>query len=100
VTSPGIEDPAQAAGFAALLRATHPHIKFVELNRRGYALLDITHERVQAEWYHVATIGERSAAEALAATLQVFDGTNHLVAAAGPSTPIAHAPALAPASHA
>jgi phosphodiesterase/alkaline phosphatase D-like protein len=25
VTSPGIEDPAQAAGFAALLRATHPH---------------------------------------------------------------------------
>lgn len=96
VTSPGIEDPAQAAGFAALLRVTHPHIKFVELNRRGYALLDITPERVQAEWYHVGTIGERSSAESLAATLQVLHGTNHLVYAGAPSTPLVAAPPLAP----
>jgi alkaline phosphatase D len=78
VTSPGIGDPAQAALLAAVLRQTHPHIKFVELSRRGYALLDVTPARIQCEWYHVATIDSRSPAETLAAMLQVKDGENHL----------------------
>jgi alkaline phosphatase D len=98
VSSPGIEDPVQAAQLAFVLRATHPHVKFVELNRRGYALLDITPERVQCEWYHVATITEPSEAESLAAALLVANGTSHLVPASGPTTPVVDAPALAPAA--
>jgi alkaline phosphatase D len=98
VTSPGIDDPAQAAQFAALLRATHPHIKYVELFRRGYTLLDVTAERVQAEWYHLETISERSTGETLAAMLETRDGENHLVPAAAASTPRSDAPPLAPAT--
>jgi alkaline phosphatase D len=97
VTSPGIDDATQAAQFAGAIAATHPHIKYVELFHRGYALLDITKERVQCEWYHLATIKERQAEEALAKTLQVLSGTNHLVAAPTPSVPRRDAPALAPA---
>jgi alkaline phosphatase D len=78
VTSPGIDDPAQAAAFAAALTATHPHLKFVELYRRGYLSLEITHERVRAEWHHVRTISEPSSEEDIAATLEVRAGDNHL----------------------
>lgn len=98
VTSPGIDEPTQAALFAGAIRQSHPHVKFVELFHRGYALLDITLERVQCEWYHLATIKERRADESLAGMLQVVSGTNHLVPALEPSVPLANAPALAPAT--
>ena len=98
VTSPGIGDPAQAALLGGVLRQTHPHVKFVELSRRGYALLDITPERIQCEWYHVATIEARSTAETLAAALQVIDGENRLRTANAATLPRSNAAAFAPDS--
>ena len=97
VTSPGIGEPTQAALLAGLLRQTHPHIKYVELSRRGYALLDITAERIQCEWYHVETIEARSTVETRAAMLLVKDGENHLRTATEASTPRSNPPAFAPA---
>lgn len=79
VTSPGIEDPAEAAQTAAALRALSPHMKFVELNRRGYTVVDIDRERLQAEWWHVPTVRERTNVQSLAARLASASGTNHLV---------------------
>ncbi len=96
VTSPGIDDATQAAQFGGAIRATHPHIKYVDLFHRGYTLLDVTRERVQCEWYHLPTIKERNDTENLANSLQVKSGTNHLVPAPTPSTPRTDAPALAP----
>lgn len=96
VTSPGIDDATQAAQFGGAIRATHPHIKYVDLFHRGYALLDVTRERLQCEWYHVATIREPSTQETLANALQVESGSNHLTPAAA-STARKDAPALAPA---
>jgi alkaline phosphatase D len=96
VTSPGIDDMAQAALLGEAIRQTHPHVKYVDLFHRGYALLDITAERVQCEWYHVASIVERNVQESLANVLQVTSGTNHLSPSSGPSLSVADAPALAP----
>jgi alkaline phosphatase D len=96
VTSPGIEDPQLAAQLIAALGMTHPHVKHVNLDRHGYTLLDVTPERVQAEWYHVETVALRRADEALTATLQVSSGANHLVPALEASTPPSDAPPLAP----
>lgn len=96
VTSPGIEDPLQAQALVDALAMTHPHVKYVNLDRHGYALLDVTPERVQAEWYHVETIVERRSDEALAQTLQVLSGARHLTPAAAASVPRADAPPLAP----
>jgi alkaline phosphatase D len=98
VTSPGIGDAPQAAALAGAIRQTHPHVKYVELFHRGYALLDITKERVQCEWYHLNDITVRSAEATLANSLRVDSGTNHLVAAPTPTLPIADAPAFAPSS--
>jgi alkaline phosphatase D len=97
VTSPGIDDATQAALFGGAIRATHPHVKYVDLFHRGYALLDITREQVQCEWYHLATINERRADESLANSLVVVAGTNHLVPASAPTLPRPDAPAFAPA---
>jgi alkaline phosphatase D len=96
VTSPGIEDPQLAAQLTAAIGMTHPHVKYVNLDRHGYALLDVTPERVQAEWYHIDTVDQRRADEVLAATLQVSSGANHLVPALEASTPPSDAPPLAP----
>lgn len=96
VTSPGIDDATQAAQFGGAIRATHPHVKYVDLFHRGYALLDITREQVQCEWYHMATIQERRADESLANALRVMAGSNHLVAAPTPTLPRSDAPGLAP----
>ncbi|HEB55611.1 MAG TPA: alkaline phosphatase [Gammaproteobacteria bacterium] len=89
VSSPGIEDPVKAAQMAAFVRSQNPHMKFVELNKRGYVLLDITHERSQAEWYFAETIKAPNLNESFVTAFKTVAGTNHLVKAAGPSQPIA-----------
>lgn len=96
VTSPGIEDATQADALVGAILMTHPHVRYVNLNRHGYALIDVTPERVQAEWYHVDTILERRGDEVLAHALQVLSGDSHLVPAAEASVPPADAPPLAP----
>ncbi len=80
ITSPAIEDAATAAATAQGLRATHPHIQYVELSRRGYMILDVDRNRAQAQWYHVATIRERSTQETLAATYFTAAGESRLQA--------------------
>ncbi len=81
ITSPALEDPAAAAATAAGLRQTHPHIQYVELNRRGYFVLDVTPERAQAQWYHLAQHRERNLTETLAATFFTAAGESRLQAA-------------------
>ncbi len=78
VTSPGIEDPTEAAQTALGLRALSPHMKFIELNKRGYVLVDIDRDRVQSEWWHVPTVRERTNAQTLTARLASESGANHL----------------------
>ncbi len=85
VTSPGILDPAQAAQTAAFVRSVSPHMKYAELNKRGYVILDIDRERLQGEFWHVATVDSASRDEALAAAFATQTGTNHLVPGSGAS---------------
>lgn len=79
VTSPGpIPDPATAEGLAAQLRLASPHMKYINLYRRGYGVLDLNHERVQCEIYHVATVDVKSEQEELA-TVMVSEAGNNVV---------------------
>lgn len=96
VTSPGIADLAQATGFAAQITATHPHVKYVDLFRRGYLLLDVDRDRTQGEWYHVRTIRERSADEEFARSFRAASGENRLVTVGSASAAPTGAPPLAP----
>ncbi|MDB4974071.1 MAG: hypothetical protein JWN48_2412 [Myxococcaceae bacterium] len=59
VTSLALEDkPGQAQIAPALLKGTpadpiNPHLQYAEFTRKGYVLLDVTTERIQAEWWYV-----------------------------------------------
>lgn len=90
VTSPGPEGQVQE------LMATHPHLKFVDLQRRGYLLLDLTAERVQAEWYFMLTVTEPLGREELGAIFVTELGENRLRRGSEPSLPRPDAAVLAP----
>jgi len=79
VSSPGILNPLEAAQTAAILRQVSPHMKYIELNKRGYGLLDITPERVQGEIWHVDTVDAPSRNETLAAAFVTAAGENYLI---------------------
>lgn len=96
VSSPGpIPDPPVAVAQAAQLRAASPHMKYIDLYRRGYVLLDVTHERVQGEVYHVPTVDSGVDGETLSAVYVNEAGRNFLQPGTDAS-PARPAPAPAP----
>lgn len=56
VSSPGIESEARAALAATSLESLLPHLNFVDFYYRGYVLLDINPQRIQAEWWVVDNV--------------------------------------------
>ncbi len=86
ISSPSpIPERNAAAQTAAGLRFVSPHMKYIELFRRGYGLVDMNRERVQGEVYHVDTVDQRSVNEQFAAAFVSESGRNALQPAAGPS---------------
>jgi alkaline phosphatase D len=67
------------------LQAQNPSTRYLELDSNGWTLLDVTRERVQAEYLFVETVAEPSDGQRLDATWQVRRGENRLVAG-GPQT--------------
>jgi alkaline phosphatase D len=67
-------------------RASHPHVRFQDLDARGYLLLDVVPERVRAEWWFVEGVEQRGAAERLGKALAVRRGQSHLDEDAGSSS--------------
>jgi alkaline phosphatase D len=76
-----------------LVSVLNPHIRYADLTRRGYLILDITPDRVQADWHHLETVRERSTVEEVGASWKVHDGTNRLSRASRPVGPGDAAPA-------
>lgn len=98
VTSPGIEQFAQAQLAARSLKGLLPHLNFVDFYHRGYVLLDITRERLQAQWWVVDNIlSPRYVSECLR-TLSIPAGLPALQAVAQPAGARTSAPLPAPAA--
>jgi alkaline phosphatase D len=93
VTSPGVDDPGN--GIAGYLMGQNPHFKHIDLNHRGYMLLDVTPARVNTEYWMLDTVAARSAVETFSVAFQVAAGSAHLTAGSQ-TTPKADPPPLAP----
>jgi alkaline phosphatase D len=93
ITSPGLSDPSGST--AAFLRSVNPHFKYIDLNQRGYLLLDVTPQRLVGEFWFVDTVASVSNVQTFGAAFEVVHGSNHLQPSAQ-TTPPAKAPALAP----
>ena len=77
----------------------NPHLRWVDLERHGYVVLDVAPDAVQADWWHLDTVMTPGSPERLAASWRVADGRADLTPAqeamAGRGT-VAAAPAGAP----
>jgi alkaline phosphatase D len=61
------------------MRSAMPHLRYLEGDGNGYVLLDITRQRLQADWYFVATVKERSDRESRAASFVCERGSNRFI---------------------
>lgn len=79
VTSPALElEDGTPGGLEGVIHGINPHIKFVELTRHGYLVIDITRERVAGEWWYVDTTQSEGGGDYLGAVWEVRDGSNHV----------------------
>jgi alkaline phosphatase D len=78
VSSPGLRSEAEAVIDAERVRSTSPHMKWLELHKRGYGILDVTRERAQCEYYHLPTVSVRDNRQELAAVYASEAGNNAL----------------------
>jgi alkaline phosphatase D len=68
------------------VRGQNPHIRWCEFDDHGYVLLDVTRDRLRAEWWAVETVLEPHEGEYRVAAFEVREGTSRLYAEAGEAT--------------
>jgi alkaline phosphatase D len=88
IVTPSVTSPPPPADRLAAVKGARPHLKYVSGERRGYVVLDLTQDRLQADWWYVPTIAERDATEQFGRGFQSEAARPHLVEAATPSAPI------------
>jgi alkaline phosphatase D len=81
--TPALSSPArpELIPHTAEFRSAAPHLKFLNLDRNGYLILELTPERARGDWYFVRTVTEPSAAETLAQSLACARGSARLTPA-------------------
>jgi alkaline phosphatase D len=86
ITSQGSPLPVSQS----IIQSQNPHMKYIDLTRHGYVLLDVNKDRTQGEFWYVSTISSRGGTEAYAQAFFVNNGERHLRTASGPSLSSSH----------
>lgn len=71
------------------------HVKYAELSKRGYLLLDVTPQKVHGDWIYMSTITSKNFTSSTAASWCCNDGSNRLTSCSALS-PRGTNPAIAP----
>ncbi len=95
VTSPSTNSFFGGVG-AGAIQLANPHMKWVNLDSRGYYILDVTKIKCQADWYFIDNIDSRNYVESFATGWYVNDGENFLRQASVPTVRMIENPYLAP----
>lgn len=69
----------------AAVRAARPHLRYLEPRHRGYIVLDLTRERLQADYYTVPTIEDRTMEERFDKGFVSEAGRRHLIEVSSPA---------------
>ena len=67
---------------------TRPHLKFLDGRSRGYVVLDITRDRLQADWWFVPAVNVHSTEQRFGKGLVSEAGSRHLIDAGSPMAPL------------
>ncbi|MEZ5415981.1 MAG: alkaline phosphatase D family protein [Vicinamibacterales bacterium] len=84
VSSPTPFTPANAAERRAAVTKARPHLKFMDGLSRGYVVLEVTRDRMQADWWLLNSVKERNTEQHFAKGLVCEAGSRHLVEASAP----------------
>lgn len=87
----------QPCPFIGSLTNPNPHVKFTDLDRHGYLILDLQAGQAQGDWFYVQNILARDTLESFGAGLLALAGEPHLRTASAPAPPKAVQAIPAPA---
>ena len=90
--SPSVTSPGVPINLSALITAQNPHIKYVELTKKGFVLVDIDTNRVQGDWYYISTLDQMDPTNSCVKSYITNKGSNSLTLANSAS--IGHGPFL------
>lgn len=76
--TPSVTSPSTPLNVGGVLALENPHMKYVELTKKGFIILDINSSRIQSDWYYVNTISEIDASNQWAKSFYSASGTNQL----------------------
>jgi alkaline phosphatase D len=94
--APGITSPSEfGQSLIDSFVKESPHIRYAESDRKGYFVLDVQADKVQADWYLLDGIGADQGMQSLDASWAVLDGQNYCTEMSGEETPNPDAPPLA-----
>ncbi len=85
VTSPGL--PGIGNSTIPIVKNTNPYMKYVDLEKKGYLLLDINKQKVQGDWVYVSTVTSRSFSTTIGGSWYTDKDQPFLKEAAAVSTP-------------
>ena len=87
VSSPSPYQGPQGDARLAETPKTRPHLRFLDGKSRGYVVLDVTRERLQADWWFVPIVNARNQDQQFATGLVSEAGSRHLTEAPGAMAP-------------
>ena len=64
-----------------VIGAVNPHIKYAELSKKGYLILDLTADAAQSDWFYVTNVTEPTFTSSWGQGWYTNDGDNHLTQA-------------------
>ncbi len=83
---------------ASQVQGQNLHMKYIDLKKRGYVLMDINQQRVQGDWIHMDTVGKRTYNATVATSWYVNNNERFLRKAQSALAPRTNMPAQAPAT--
>jgi alkaline phosphatase D len=97
MVTPSVTSPGSPVNVGAALTIENPHLKYVELTKKGFIILDVNAEKIQGDWYFVNTIDQVSSDHYSATSFYSYDQMNQMVSTNTVTVPsskydVAHAP--------
>lgn len=76
--TPSVTSPGAPINGGGILTIENPHIKYVELTERGFVILDVNTQRIQADWFYVDEIANVNDSYSWAKSFYSTSGTQQL----------------------
>ncbi|MEY4573426.1 MAG: hypothetical protein RLZ10_2716 [Bacteroidota bacterium] len=83
--TPSVTSPGSPINVGGLLTFENPHLKYVELTKKGFVTIDITPQKTQADWYYVNTIDQMNLANSCQKSYYTLSGSNSLITSNSPA---------------